>query len=226
MPKNKDIQYLPPGYTWIAAGKEKWTTSQGKESTERHAIGPNGETLSVRQVQNRQKEARQAAGQQIPTRVRRTGKIRTIKGGGPQNKRTIHRTKGGKSSHSSGISLDSPVSHGRTESAAFYTLDDLRDWVAQNGQILEHGWASFALVSIRYTERLVATTKIGSDVLDKNGYASLTPFHDIGDFVEFVSSTQSTYAEPENPWHEAYTNIARYDMSGSNARVYFEMKEK
>lgn len=226
MAKSRDIEYLPSGYRWVAAGKEKWTTSQGKESTQKHAIGPNGETLSVRQVQNRQKTARVATGQTIPERVRRIGKIRTIKGGGPKNKRSIDRTKGGRSGSSPGISLDSPISHGHTESAVFYSLDDLRDWVATNGQALEHGWSSFALVSIRYTERLVATTKIGSDELDKNGYASITPFHDIGDFVEFISSTQSTQAQPENPWYEAYSNISRYDMSGSNARVYLEMKER
>lgn len=226
MAKAKDIEFLPPGYRWVAAGKEKWTTSQGKESTQKHAVGPNGETLSVRQVQNRQKAARVEAGQQIPARVRRTGKIRTIKGGGPKNKRSIDRTKGGRSGTSSGISLDSPVSHGRTESLVFYTLQDARQWVFNNTQELATGWAQFGLLSIRYTERLVSNNKIGSDELDKNGYASITPFFTVDSLTKYVARNEGIDDQPPNPWALAISNISRYDMSGDNARVYLELKEK
>lgn len=218
MAKGKQAEYLPKGWEWRYEDEQTWTTSQGKLSTQKHFYNPlTNEYMSVRQGQKLQRIARESAGQPKPKSIPRTGKIRTIKGGhGP--KRKIDKTARG------GLSIYGPETHGRTESLDFYSLVSAQNYVFSNGL---PSWAKYAIIQVRFTERLVATSKTGSDeVGEKNGYASLSKFVGIKDLEQFVTDSQPVVDEVVNPWVEAYSNITNYDMTGKNARVYILLQER
>lgn len=218
MAKGKQVEYLPKGWEWRYKGEQTWTTSQGKLSTEKHFYNPQtNEYMSVRQGQKLQRITRESVGQPKPKPVPRTGKIRTIKGGhGP--KRTIDKTGRG------GLSIYGPKTHGRTESLVFRSLVDAQNYVYSSGL---PSWAKYAIIQARFTERLVATDKTGSDqVGEKNGYGSLSTFISVKDLESFVTESRIIIDEVVNPWVEAYSNITKYDMTGKNARVYILLQER
>lgn len=214
--RKKQIDYLPQGWEWrYKEDHEAWTTSSGKTSYERHGVNtlnPN-ETLSVRQIQNIQRQVRANQGKPKPATVKRTGRIRTIK-----TEREIgENTKRGEVG-----TLFNPARRGITETWVFYNLTEARNYVYRYGL---PEWANHAMIEIRYTERLITTNKTGSDTRDKNGYASITPFRSAYDIEYFVDKNGANGAIP-NPWDLAVSNIANYDMTGDRARVYIYLAEK
>ena len=202
----QEIQGLQQGgWFWVDAGKEQWTTSEGKVSTARHARRGN-QTLSVRQVQNQQRATRSQQGRPKAPTMPRTGKTRTIRG---------------KYAEKSG-SLYNPTEHGRIEPLVFRSLNDALNYGALEGW---PDWATLGVIQIRYTERLVTTDKVGSDVRDKNGYATIT-----GYFLPSEAEGANVYLESRGtepfPFQQAFQNIVKYDMTGSRARVYVVLMEK
>jgi hypothetical protein len=209
MAKNRQIQYLPKGWVW---SNDPWSYTTGKGATKisnaRHGHGPRGQNISLRAVQDRQKQAQAKQGIQRPAPVRRAGKIRTFKGypGAPQ-------------------SIFSAALHGSAQSFSFYTLESMQSYVALHG--LDTKYLNVT-IQIKYTEKITDTSKTGSPTAKgkKNGYATLTPFRTAGTFNKTASSTQTTFGELKNPWIQAQENLGDYDMSGAGARFYIYMAER
>lgn len=205
MPKSRNINLLP-GYTWVYKGEETWTTSSGKKSDERHAITPDGKRISVRQAQNLQRTERVNVGQPKAPTIPRQGRTRRIVG----------------SHHEGSKSLYNPEVHGRSESWVFRSLDDAQVYFINNPP---PEWARIAIIQIRFSERLVATTKVGSDKVGKrNGYASISPYVDAQELPEQALGTQYS-GNVGNAFTEGFKNLRNYDMSGPSARVYVLFQE-
>jgi hypothetical protein len=223
MAKATDIEFLPPGWRWVPAGKESWITSEGKISTARH--GRNGnEVLSTRQVQNLQRAERAKEGVPKAPTVHRTGKIRTIKNGGPRYKKV--QTDVTKSEHvQTGVgTLYNEQRHGYTETWVFYSLSDAQQYMKSHGK---PDWANWAILQIRFTDRLNATDRVGSDTTGGPGYATLGGFvHPKFLFGDYVDLSTKGVLETKSPWEEARSRITNYDMTGDKARVYLYLMEK
>lgn len=210
MPKSRNINQLP-GYTWVYKGEETWSFKRGNKtvtSNERHAIAPDGTRISVRQAQNLQRANRAAQGAPKPAAIPRTGRTKRIVG-----------------SHQPGKSgsLYDPNVHGHSESWVFRSFQDAQNYFIMNKP---PEWASSAIIQIRFTERLIATTKVGSDKVGKrNGYASISPYVDAQELPEQALGKQ--YAgKIGNAFTEGLKNLGNYDMSGPNARVYVLFQEQ
>lgn len=222
--KNRQIDYLPQGWEWKYKGEQSWTTSQGRTSNERHGYNAlTGETKSVRQIQSEQQASRKNLGLPKAAPIKRTGKIRTIKEGGPgrqTNQTNVTRS----STLQTGVgSLFNSNFRGKTETWVFYNIQDAQNYVIMNGL---PEWANHSMLEVRYTERLVVTNKVGSDQRNRNGYASLTPFFSVEDIEDFAIDPQADGGIIGNPWGIAYQNIQNYDMTGDKARVYIYLAER
>lgn len=203
MPKSRQINFLP-GYTWVYKGEETWTTSTGKKSDERHAIAPDGSRISVRQAQNLQRDIRVQQGQPKSPAVPRQGRTKRIIGNAQKG------------------SLYDPRVHGLSESWVFRSFNDAQTYFINN-PVPE--WATSAIIQIRFTERLIATTKVGSDKVGKrNGYASISPYVDAQELSEQALGKQYD-GQVGNAFTEGAKNLGNYDMSGPNARVYVLFQE-
>lgn len=218
MAKSRQVEYLPQGWEWRSKGQETWTTSNGKQSTERHAVNVNtGETESVRQVQNRQRAYRQEVlGQPKAPSIPRKGKTRTIYGAYIPGDNT-------RGLHESG-SLYNQERHGEIKTVVFRDLESAWAYVLTQEDISRF---LNVHIQVRYTRRLITTTKTGSDKENqKNGFATITPFR-TGDF--YMEGAQNMEVGRiginQNPWHQAALNMQKYDMSGDKARVYLVLKE-
>lgn len=209
MAYRRQIEGLPEGWVWVSKGQGTWTTSKGELSDERHGHNAiTGENLSVRQVQNRQRTAREEAGEVIPPTVPRRGRIRTIRGERNEQQRSLY----------------APEIRGKVENYVFRSLEDARNFVMLNGL---PDWAAYGMLQVRFTERLVATNKTGSDKVGKrNGYASLTGFASHDQLVDGANPVFESRGFIRNPWDIAEENIKNYDMSGSRARVYLYLAER
>lgn len=200
------IEDLPVGWEWVPAGTKTWITSQGKQSTARHAENRlSGQTMSLRQAQNIQRGARAQRGQPKGPSTPRTGKTRTIKGPYDAKSKSMYR----------------PDIHGRTETLVFRDFNSARNFAALNGL---PEWAKSGIIHIRYGERLVSTNRQGSDTLDRNGYASITGFFNTANAQG--PDAFSTSSSIPFPWQEAEQRIQNYDMSGKSARVYIVLSER
>lgn len=211
-----DIEYLPPGWHWVAAGKETWfyKNAKGEEvaSTAKHARRGD-ETMSLRQAQNIQREERERLGTPKTPSVPRSGKIRTIK-----TERDLDKTSKG------GVSLYSPELHGRQEIYVFRNFADARNWAFQNSSNLAQ-FKNFA-IQIKYTQRLFGK-KPGSDPKSKGGHATLGSPSRYSTFTAgIVSNEKNVSKDTLNPWEEAREKLSGYDMSGDNARVYIYASER
>lgn len=215
MAKSKQIEFLPAGWEWRYKGEQQWTTAKGTASYERHAYNVNtGKTLSVRQAQNLQREERVRQGQPKAPTVQRTGRTKRIVNKGQPGENTKRGDVG---------SLYNPARHGKTETWVFRSLSDAQNYVTKNAL---PKWAKFGIIQVRFTERLVVTSKTGSDTRSKNGYASITPFRSTRDLVEFTDPTLHARGEIDSPWTVAENNISNYDMTGDRARVYIYLQER
>lgn len=216
--KAQDIEFLPAGWRWVAAGKETWITSTGQTSTARHARKGN-ETLSTRQVQNVQRSVRKERGIPKAPTIHRTGRIRTIKSSGPRSKKL-------QSSNTKEGGIGSLyVGHGRTETYVFYTFDDAQQWA------LTHDIPGFSeddgltIVQIRFTDRLKTSDRPGSDTTGGPGYAAITTL-DRSDLFFGNAVNDTHYGSIIAPWEMARERIQNYDMSGKDARVYIYVTEE
>lgn len=223
MAKATDIEFLPPGWRWIPAGKESWITSEGKVSTARH--GRNGnEVLSTRQVQNLQRAKRKEIGVPKAPTVHRTGRIRTIKQGGPRYKKLQTDVTKSNTQDTGVGTLYNAQRHGYTETWVFRTFDDAQQFMLTHEK---PDWASKAILQIRFTDRLNTTDRVGSDETGGPGYSTLTGF---GSADEFFGNAVNDVARGSlgilPPWEQARERINNYDMSGENARVYLYLMEK
>lgn len=233
MAKAQDIEYLPPGWRWVPAGKEKWITSTGEVSTARHGRRGN-ETMSTRQVQNYQRARRAEQGTPKAPTVHRTGRIRTVKGGGPRYKKLQTDVTPGRAGKGAKFTLTGKPTgvgtiyneqrHGYTETWVFRTFDDAQQFALLHKKPV---WASKAIIQIRFTDRLNTTDKVGSDETGGPGYASLTNLDAASRFFESaVNETTRGTLGTLAPWEQARQNINNYDMTGDKARVYIYLLEK
>lgn len=218
MAKAQDIEFLPAGWRWVAAGKEAWITSTGETSTARHARRGN-ETLSTRQVQNYQRAERATLGIPKAPTIRRSGLIKTIKGAGPRSKKlqSTNTKKGGIGSFY--------VGHGHTQTYVFYTFDEAQHWA------LTHNIPSFSaedgltIIQIRFTDRLNTTNLPGSDKTGGPGFAAISTL-DRSDLFFGTAVNAVRFGSVTAPWEMARQRIQNYDMSGSDARVYLYVTEE
>lgn len=227
MAEARDIEFLPAGWRWVAAGKEKWITSEGKESTARHARRGN-QTLSTRQVQNIQRAERSALNIPKAPAIRRTGRIRTVKGSGPRGRKLQTNVTTGFNQNTGVGSIYNEEVHGYTETYVFYTFDDAQEYALTHNP---PDFAAYMLVQIRYTNRLVATDRVGSDEVGKGpGYATLSrgflsTSKNSLTWGNGVNATETPSGD-SSPWEYMREHIGNYDMSGQDARVYFYLMEK
>lgn len=200
------IKDLPVGWEWVPAGKETYFPSPGVSSTARHAKNTlSGQTMSLRQAQNIQRSARALRGQPKGPTTPRRGKTRTIRG-----------------AYGSNSTLYDPERHGRTETLVFRSLADAQSYAVLNGL---PSWANIGVIHIRYTERLTTTNRVGSDKLDKNGFATITGFFEPDKNSGPEALVPSRGIVPK-AWEQARERIVNYDMTGSRARVYIVLSEK
>lgn len=204
--KDRQIEFLPAGWQWRSAGQDNQTA--------RHALDPQGNIVSVRQAQKMQRAVRAEQGQPKAQQQRRTGRVWTYKQGGTPGDNTRAGEVG---------SLYNPTRHGYSESWSFYSLNDARNYIDKYGV---PKWADYSIIQVHFTERLVTTTKVGSDEHERNGYASITPYYKPKDLKDFVGTDVPKAGLVDNPWVLAENNIRNYDMSGSAARVYILFQER
>lgn len=221
--QRSDIEYLPPGWQWVPAGEETWITSTGQTSTARHGRRGN-EVLSTRQVQNYQRAKRAEQGVPKAPTVPRTGRIRTVKNGGPRYKKVQTDVTRSETQQTGVGSLYNAERHGYTETWVFYTFDDAQQYMLTHEK---PKWADKAILQIRYTDRLNTTDRVGSDTTGGPGYATISTFGDAEDFFgahvnDTIKGTLGTLA----PWEDARQRIQNYDMSGEQARVYLYLMER
>lgn len=208
MAQRKQIEHLPPGWYWVPKGEGQWTYTNRKgqtvRSTQKHGLGPNGETLSVRQVQNRQRAERERLGQAKPPTVPRTGRTRTI-------------TQKSFKSHPR-------FDHGLVKTYIYRDLATLRRDVA-NDPKLTKGFR-YGILKIKYDKRI--TGNDDSPPRKKRGFASLTGFTDTKDWVDWANQGNMTPPDnPEgNPWVESEKELSNYQMTSSSVRYEFQVFEK
>lgn len=196
----KQVSNLPQGWVWVYKGKEQWVTSQGKVSDERHAKNLlSGKTLSVKQVQNQQRETRAALGQPKAPAIKRTGKIRTQK--------FARRDKAQRFGEL----------HGETRIYTFYDIDSAEAWVKE-GHIPKN--LRMAIIQARYTKALGVAGPKSDPYAKKGGYVNLTSYASTSILERGVSKTGVA------PWEEARAKLPNFDMSGSNARIYVFASER
>lgn len=150
MANDRQVKWLPPGWVWVYKGEQKWRTSRGILSDERHATNIlSGETLSTRQVQNLQKEERIRIGQPKSATQPREGKLKT------QYKKTLK---------------EKPYNL-----YSFRTLDDAAAWVMSGG-----GGNNELLISIRYCSTTMKdnVSVVSPQLKPKNGTVNLTGYTD------------------------------------------------
>lgn len=211
MPRDRQVEYLPEGWQWRSKGQD------GK--TARHALNPQGEVVSLRQVQNMQRARRAELGQPKPPSIRRRGRIHTRQtpGGLPTNV-----TSSPVQHLPEGVgSLYNPNQHGQIQTWTFYDFQD-----AMRGVMIDYKppeWAKYGIIKVRYTERLRSTDRTGSDVVgQKNGYSTLSWIADPQD----MQMNAPNVGQSLGIWDLAAQRLSNYDMSGSNARVYIEWQER
>lgn len=233
MAQAQDIEFLPAGWRWVAAGKESWITSTGEVSTARHGRKGN-EVLSTRQVQNLQRTKRAEIGIPKAPTVHRTGRIRTVKGGGPRYKKLQTDVTPGRAGKGAPFTLTGKPTgvgtiyneqrHGYTETWVFRTFDDAQQYMLLHDK---PAWAEKAILQIRFTDRLNTTDRVGSDETGGPGYATLTGFGAASEFFgNAVNEGPKGSLETLPPWEDARGRIDNYDMSGDQARVYLYLMEK
>lgn len=202
---DRQIEYLPPGWRWVSAvpGRAK------------HAIDPSGRDVSLRQAQNMQRAAKEQLGIPKAAPQRRTGRVRTLTGGVPRQRKGREREGVG--------SLYDPRTHGEVKVQIYYDLESAAQDVAFNPIDKKF---THIIMQIRYTERLVKGKGVGSDELDKNGYATITPFRDASVWNRGARTNDANLDVFPNPWYQADQALKRYDMTGPGARIYLVLEER
>jgi hypothetical protein len=210
---DRQIEGLPTGWVWTT---EPWINSRGQQSTARHGhwvgdgrrVKKGNRDLSLREVQKRQKQAKAKSGITPKVPTRRVGLIKTLRGH-PERPQSKFKKE----------------EHGDVKVLSFYNIVEARNYVALHG--IDEKYLH-VLIQIRYTEKIVDTSKTGSGtaVGKKNGYATLSSFRSAEVYNKGASSTEVKFGEITNPWLQAEVNIQNYDMSGNRARVYIYVAEK
>jgi hypothetical protein len=210
---DRQIVGLPTGWVW---SNDPWVNSRGQQSTARHGhwvgdgrvVRKGNRDLSLREVQNRQKQTNAKLGIVKPASKRKTGRIRTIKYNPEKPKEILN-----------------PERRGQAQYWTFYTLAEARSFVGLQGIPLKY---LNVLIQVNYTKKIVDTSKTGSDtkVGKRNGWATLTPFREAAIYNDGAVTNDAKIQIFDNPWIQAETNIQNFDMSGSKARVYVYMAER
>jgi hypothetical protein len=210
---DRQIVGLPTGWVWST---EPWVNSRGKQSTARHGqwvgdgrrVKKANRSLSLREVQKRQGQEKAKQGIVKPAPVRRVGLIKTLRGH-PESPQSKFKKE----------------EHGDVKVLSFYNIVEARNYVALHG--IDEKYLH-VLIQVRYTEKIVDTSKTGSgtSVGKKNGYATLSSFRSAEVYNVGASSTEPKIRGLDNPWVQAETNIQNYDMSGKRARVFIYVAEK
>lgn len=186
----RDIEYLPAGWRWVGEGKATWTTAQGKQSTVRHAEGPNGATLSVRQVQNQQRAARAQQGQPKPAQIGRAGRIYTR------------------------------ADKGRTGTTwVFRNFQDAKAYIAKNGVPDEYKLALIQIRYSRRVVGSTnpnSDPKVSGGYATLGNYDTTEDFVE----GALPASGPTLGPKKINRWYQAEQRLSEFDMSGKNARVY------
>lgn len=221
---SRQVEHLPAGWEWRYKGEETYFPEQyvrvpdpqpGKPnhtkrvlktvtSDERHAVfvgeGPDyGKALSVRQVQNRQRERRAELGEPKPAAIARQGKTKTI------NYRT--------------------ETHGKIQSVVFRDFESLKQFVAQNEKLMKankYGW-----IKLRYDSHDVEGNN--SDANEGSGYAALTPWSNSPASLYgmvHTGSVEGAGGREINPWIIAEDRLSEYTYSSPEARFYLQLYER
>lgn len=199
----KQVEHLESGYVRVRKGQQQWVNSKGQTTDAEHYYNVlTGATLSIRQGQNIQREARAEQGQPKAPTIHRQGKINTK-------------------------AVGTSELHGVTQSFVFYNLEDLITF-AENVGIAPR---NFALIQMRYKEWVGTGAQEGGSEKKKNvkyfnkkgeeryrtqqyGYATLSGYISRQDFEN-----------GDVDWEEIIAKYRNYTL-GTNGRVYLYAVDK